>query len=355
MAIPPHAPQRNQPAQRAPAQRASRPNPPGQHASLEPPPGLDRGWLRSLVFTVALVGLVAVAAGEEWVFSISAILACAVGFGFFYLLFPGGLHFGVVVANFVAIYACLFVFFRDNNFPLAPRPMVLLALALPLIGFLAGCILRRRSVAGMIRARRSRALLHFPRLARWVPATVVVGVLSFAVPELHFRPDTQGHVLLAAMAIIAVSVFTAARDVVLLQMDVALIFENVTDRIHELVMPMMAFLTLYSLLVVVFACLFRIAEMVTGTHQLAFHGTPVGISFADALYFSLVTLSTVGYGDLAPVGPLARLLAGMEVVAGLLLLLFGFSEIMRSARAGYAPRPRQDMEADRASHRARQG
>jgi voltage-gated potassium channel len=326
-------------AQSPPSQHRDRLSPHAVPSPAAPPPRLDRGWLRSVTFTVGLVGLVAVAAGEEWVFSLSAVLSCAVGFGFFYLLFPGGLHFGVVVANFVAIYACLFVFFRDNNFPLAPRPMVPLALALPLIGFLAGCILRRRSVAGMIRARRSRALLHLPRLVRWVPATVIVGVLSFGVPDLHLGAQAQGQVLLAAMAIIAVSVFSAARDVVLLQMDVALIFENVTERVHELVMPMMAFLTLYSLLVVVFACLFRIAEMATGTHQLAFHGTPINASFPDALYFSLVTLSTVGYGDLAPVGPLARLLSGMEVVSGLLLLLFGFSEIMRGARDRYGQRP----------------
>jgi voltage-gated potassium channel len=86
---------------------------------------------------------------------------------------------------------------------------------------------------------------------------------------------------------------------------------------------------------------------VTGAHQLAFHGTPINISFPDALYFSLVTLSTVGYGDLAPVGPLARLLSGMEVVAGLLLLLFWFSEIMRSARDRYTLRLRQDAASDR--------
>jgi voltage-gated potassium channel len=282
-----------------------------------------------------------VAAGEEWVFSLVAILACALGFGFFYLLFPGGLHFGVVVANLVAIYACLFVFFRENNFRDAPRPMMLVALALPLIGFLAGCILRRRSVAGMIRARRSRALSHFPRLIRWVPVTITVGVLSFSVPPLHLPPETQGWLLLASMGTIGAAVFAAARDVVLLQMDVALLFENVTARVHELVMPMMAFLTLYSLLVVVFACLFRIAEMTTGAKQIAFHGTPISPTFPDALYFSLVTLSTVGYGDFSPVGPLARVLASLEVVAGLLLLLFGFSEIMRGARSGYGQRPSQ--------------
>jgi len=54
------------------------------------------------------------------------------------------------------------------------------------------------------------------------------------------------------------------------------------------------------------------------------------LSFSDTIYFSVITLSTVGYGDITPVGPLVRALATVEVVAGLLLLLFGFAEIMRS-------------------------
>ena len=36
----------------------------------------------------------------------------------------------------------------------------------------------------------------------------------------------------------------------------------------------------------------------------------------DALYFSYVTLTTLGYGDISPVRPLARYLAYMQAVAG---------------------------------------
>ena len=38
----------------------------------------------------------------------------------------------------------------------------------------------------------------------------------------------------------------------------------------------------------------------------------------NAFYFSLVTLSTVGYGDITPVAKVARILAALEAMTGLL-------------------------------------
>ena len=40
----------------------------------------------------------------------------------------------------------------------------------------------------------------------------------------------------------------------------------------------------------------------------------------NALYFSFVTLSTVGYGDITPVSKVARMLAAMEAITGLLYM-----------------------------------
>ncbi|MBK8976016.1 MAG: hypothetical protein IPM29_08825 [Planctomycetes bacterium] len=42
------------------------------------------------------------------------------------------------------------------------------------------------------------------------------------------------------------------------------------------------------------------------------------IGFGEMLYFSLITLSTLGYGDVAPASPLARGVAVMESVVGLM-------------------------------------
>ena len=265
---------------------------------------------------------------------------CGVGFGFFYLLFPGGLPFGITVANFLAVYACMFEFFRDANFHDAAEPFALAALGAPVAAFLLACIARRRLIAAAIRARRTHEIRHLPRLNRWVPAVAVVGATSFVLPRFHFDAAQQGLALLVAMGLISAAIAYAVRDVVLLLIDVAVVFESVTHRLRRLVMPMMAFLTYYSLLVVVFACLYRIADLTAGGGQFSVHGARGDISFADALYFSIITIATVGYGDITPDAPLVRGLAAVEVVLGVLLLLFGFSEIMRIGTGEPPRRPR---------------
>jgi voltage-gated potassium channel len=291
----------------------------------------DLLWVRSIGFTVALVGLVAAAVGADWGVTIASAATSAVGFGFFYLLFPGGAHFGMTVANFLAIYACVFEFFREANFADAPRPLTLVALALPVVGFLLTCFHRRRLVRALIRARRVRDLTHLPRLSRWLCATMIVGAASFALPRMTLEPMAQGLTLLAAMTVITLFIALSVRDVVLVMVDVAMVFESVAARLDRLIMPMMAFLTFYALLVVVFGCFYRIADLTTPVPQFALHGQPARISFVDAQYYSVATITTLGFGDIAPASLLVRALTGVEVVSGVLMLLFGFSEIMRSA------------------------
>ena|SRR6185436_18403834 len=51
---------------------------------------------------------------------------------------------------------------------------------------------------------------------------------------------------------------------------------------------------------------------------------PAAQHLFDAIYFSAVTFTTVGYGDLAPVGPI-RFLAGTEALTGFVLLTWSAS------------------------------
>ena len=46
-----------------------------------------------------------------------------------------------------------------------------------------------------------------------------------------------------------------------------------------------------------------------------------GVQFLDALYFSLVTQSTVGYGSIVPYSPLAKVAAGVQVLTTLFFVV----------------------------------
>ena len=57
-----------------------------------------------------------------------------------------------------------------------------------------------------------------------------------------------------------------------------------------------------------------------------------GKTFAESLYFSIITFSTVGYGDLAPVG-WGRLIATIEVLTGVLLTSLFIGKIASERQA----------------------
>jgi len=48
----------------------------------------------------------------------------------------------------------------------------------------------------------------------------------------------------------------------------------------------------------------------------------------DAVYFSVVTMATVGYGDILPVGHIARALCLLEIICGVVLLVVGVAASM---------------------------
>ena len=65
-----------------------------------------------------------------------------------------------------------------------------------------------------------------------------------------------------------------------------------------------------------------------------------GWSYLDALYFCVVSLATVGYGDLTPTTPLAKLFTIIYLINGIGILLALFDRI-RVVRARAIENPAQ--------------
>jgi len=74
--------------------------------------------------------------------------------------------------------------------------------------------------------------------------------------------------------------------------------------------------TIYLLIGIIWALLYGLVEAVIAG---SFSGNLLnvgGSQFWDLIYFSFVTLTTLGYGDILPVNTYARTLAYMEAIAG---------------------------------------
>ena len=99
----------------------------------------DLTWLRSAVFTASLMLLLAAAIGaKNWPF-VLLILAMVVGGGvLFNALFPGTVFLSIALANFVALYVCIFLFFLETNFSQTSEAIQRMSVTLPILAFLAG-------------------------------------------------------------------------------------------------------------------------------------------------------------------------------------------------------------------------
>ncbi len=152
---------------------------------------------------------------------------------------------------------------------------------------------------------------------------VLVATLVLVIPALTARwmselfDSTQSLATVVAQSLLAIYLLFIAVIVLLAVLG------------HEKVTPQTVggAVCVYLLIAFVFACLYGIVEFsVPGS--LDFSGTRIGAdnpsmantAFPRLLYFSFVTLTTLGYGDIVPVSGAARSLTISETLAGQLFL-----------------------------------
>jgi len=90
--------------------------------------------------------------------------------------------------------------------------------------------------------------------------------------------------------------------------------------------------------------------IVIGSGTLFYHSVE-GMSWIDALYFCIITLTTVGYGDLSPQTPIGKLFTVVYILVGLGLLAAFIGYIAQHARenvqeSGVLPKLRRKARSD---------
>lgn len=321
----PHAPDR-QPAGRKPADAR------GARGPRRAGGAAARTWLASVAFTAAFLLLLAAAIGaaEGW-FVVVVLVAAGGVAGILHAAFPRSRFFAVALANLIGVYACVFLFIQQSSFQGVPPWASALGFVLPPAAFLAGALARRPEIRRALTAEAAAEEKQLGRAVAWLLPVAAIAGATFAVPA-ELREGAPGiAVFVGAMALSAGIVGVASRDVAVFLLDTGLLFEAFFEQIAGLLQPAFAFLTFYSMLVLAFAAVYTIVDrLAPGTHFLV-NQAPSRIGFADALYFSMITLATVGYGDVVPASPLVRLLASAQVMSGIVLLLFGFHAIVAHA------------------------
>ena len=206
--------------------------------------------------------------------------------------------------------------------------LVVVGLVLPSLGFgrddarlYSDCAFSLLLVSGMAMARGQRKLLP---LAGFVgSATLAVRWMAFFSPTPALQLWAGGWSLASILVIEAVlllEVFRRGGPVTLVRIQGAI--------------------AIYVLFGIGWAHAYQIAEMV---HPGSFNSAGGAMSnISDWAYFSFVTLSTLGYGDVVPVHPIARSLAIGEALTGQLFLAITIARLVAMEVISWQAKANQD-------------
>jgi len=150
---------------------------------------------------------------------------------------------------------------------------------------------------------------------------VLLIALVLAIPAIagrwinHFRPD----VVRPAVFLTAALVLTAFVVVNLLRF----VWRAPSVNIEVLC----ASISAYLMLGLMWTMAYWLVDQLT-PGAFAFNVGPRSMNGFNGFYFSFITLSTVGYGDITPVSRIARWLAAMEAMTGLLYVAILISRLV---------------------------
>lgn len=221
---------------------------------------------------------------------------------------------------------------RDSFLPLLVALVVTMVLAplakpLPLLVFLIGVVAQ---LSGLFAVRHDRSF-----------RAAVIGGLAVCIP-LRLAAQLVGdqHSVLILLSHIAVGAYFAILGVVVLVRVIAhprVTSQTVIGAVCGYLLIGYVFTFGYLVLVFLDPAAIAVNGQPLGVERV----TNIGEHLAELFYFSFISLTTVGYGDIVPVCPAARMLAVVEVLTGQLYLAAFVARLVgaMSGPASHSPQP----------------
>lgn len=237
----------------------------------------------------------------------------------------------------IPVYMCLYALIAIEAFEGNNPLLAYIGCLLPLASFTWSVWRNRVALDHQLKHSRVDARL----LARGIAWVLLAGAVISIAGEiaLEGKERTFHEVsLLAGMAAVAIGVSLVINDLVVLLAVTGHLFKKFINRMVKRAVPVFSFLLVYIFLTMIFGALYSILDEITGRPHFSLNGTQQAIGLADAIYFSIVTISTIGYGDIVATTSAARTLASLEIISGVVLFLFAFAEI-----ASYDPEAEQAL------------
>jgi len=240
----------------------------------------------------------------------------------------------------IPIYMCLYALLAIKAFESAHPTLAYLGCLLPLATFTWNVWRRRAELNRHLVHRRVDARL-LARGIGWVALAFCMISVAGEIAMESNETGIHGLMLLAGMAAVAIGVVLVTDDLVVLLAVTGHLFRTFINRMIKRAVPVFSFLLVYCFLVMIFGALYTLLDEFTSRSHFAINGSPQDLDLANAIYFSIVTISTIGYGDIVATTSAARTLTAIEIITGVVLFLFAFAEI-----AAYDPEAEQALAGD---------
>ena len=191
------------------------------------------------------------------------VLSAALAIAVIRVLFPASQLFYIAFGNLIAVYAAIFSLFVEEIFAEVNVGILGIGFCLPIYFFVAGCWLRRGQIRALVAHPVIRDERQLMQATAWLGPIFFVGAAVFLLSRTAETLANTDMVFLAAMFIIGLIVLAVSRDVVTFLVDAGLLFEEFFSRVSQLLVPAFAFLSFYSVLVILFASAYRIMSQYT--------------------------------------------------------------------------------------------